>query len=147
MDIFVFFVDNDFFAFKVQTVQEVTEMRRLVKVPGSLGYIKGAINYKGTLYCIIDPSLLFKHNRTHDDNKAERDFDIIILSDDRYKVGFLAEKIIGVKSIDGSGEEAVQAAKATFLNGVCKVDGFDVKLIDEKEVFNTIERAAYNLML
>jgi purine-binding chemotaxis protein CheW len=137
---FVFSVNDNYFAFEIDKVKEVVELRKFVSVPGSLEYIRGAINYKGTLYCIIDTALFFKLNQC-----SVSDCDIIILADKEFKVGFLAEQIAGAVNVTEL-KKGVRAKgpEDEFIKGYCNLNGNKVKLIDTKKVFKIIENNVYD---
>lgn len=152
---FLFSVNDNYFAFDIDKVQEVAEPRGMTAIPGTIGYLKGAMNYKGSLYLIIDTASLFLSTPL---DSPDTDI-IIIISDKEFRVGFLADSIIGAistgeLSADGKSAGEISAGELSaegksageinagdfFYKGFFEHNGRSVKLIDCKRVLSAIER-------
>jgi purine-binding chemotaxis protein CheW len=142
MDMFVFCAGNEYYAFNIEKVKEVAELRQFVLIPRSLEYIKGVMNYKGALYCIIDTFSFFNIKAGDTLN-----CDIIILSDTQYKIGFLAERIIGAVNVSKLKSKSLPKAKDDLIMGYYKLNDNEVRLIDTEKLLKTIEDAVYNTNL
>ena len=139
---FVFCAGNEYFAFDIEKVKEVAELRQFILVPRSLEYIKGVMNYKGTLYCIIDTFSFFDIQADDTSN-----CDIIILSDEEYKIGFLAEKIIGNVNASNLKRKSAEKAKDDLIMEYYKLGDNEVRLIDTEKLLKTLEDDVYNTNL
>jgi chemotaxis signal transduction protein len=136
---FVFSVKDNVFSLPINTVKEVAELRRPVFVPKVADYVKGAIIFKGALYSIIDTATFFKLGAV-DALKCN----IIILSDNHYNIGFLAEHIKGAVDT-GINKSDLGDQDDDFISGYFELGGKRVRVIDTEKVFKEIESNIDNI--
>lgn len=86
---------NEYFALKIQYVNEIIVFQEITKIPESADYIKGLINLRGKIIPVIDVRLRFKQEAFEYTDRTC----IIIVNVKNIVVGLIVEQIAEVVEI------------------------------------------------
>ena len=86
---------NEYFALKIQYVNEIIVFQEITKIPESVDYIKGLINLRGKIIPVIDVRLRFKQEAFEYTDRTC----IIIVNVKNIVVGLIVEQIAEVVEI------------------------------------------------
>lgn len=89
---------NEYFAIKIQYVNEIIVYQEITAIPESEDYIKGLINLRGKIIPVIDVRVRFKQEEIPYTDRTC----IIIIDVNSTVVGLIVEKIAEVVEIDAS---------------------------------------------
>lgn len=134
-----FLIDNQYYAFHINNVNEIIKMQDITPVPEFPDYAKGIINLRGLLVPIIDVRLRF--------SKSEAEYDertcIIVLNMKDIEVGFIVDTVDEVLDIDEKDISPVpklsDARTRKFITGVGKTAKKIVMLLDAQKMLNDEE--------
>lgn len=134
-----FLIDNQYYAFHINNVNEIIKMQDITPVPEFPDYAKGIINLRGLLVPIIDVRLRF--------SKSEAEYDertcIIVLNMQEIEVGFIVDTVDEVLDIDEKDISPVpklsDAKTRKFITGVGKTAKKIVMLLDAQKMLNDEE--------
>ncbi len=125
MQVVVFTIGNEQFAVATSKVQGINGLMKITKVPGSEKYIKGLINLRGNVICILDINLLLGMNVKEDSNN------IIVLELDGEQVGVMVDHVEEVMNIDEDMIKKVHENKdKPFIKGIINLDHRIITMID-----------------
>ncbi|MCM1226633.1 MAG: chemotaxis protein CheW [Clostridium sp.] len=134
-----FLIDNQYYAFHINDVNEIIKMQDITPVPEFPDYAKGIINLRGLLVPIIDVRLRF--------SKSEAEYDertcIIVLNMQEIEVGFIVDTVDEVLDIDEKDISPVpklsDAKTRKFISGVGKTPKKIIMLLDAQKMLNDEE--------
>jgi len=125
VQVVVFTIGNEQFAVATSKVQGINGLMKITKVPGSEKYIKGLINLRGNVICILDINLLLGMNVKEDSNN------IIVLELDGEQVGVMVDHVEEVMNIDEDMIKKVHENKdKPFIKGIINLDHRIITMID-----------------
>lgn len=125
MQVVVFTIGNEQFAVATSKVQGINGLMKITKVPGSEKYIKGLINLRGNVICVLDINLLLGMNVKEDSSN------IIVLELDGEQVGVMVDHVEEVMNIDEDMIKKVHENKdKTFIKGIISLDHRIITMID-----------------
>jgi len=134
---------NEYFAIKIQYVNEIIVYQEITAIPESEDYIKGLINLRGKIIPVIDVRVRFKQEEIPYNDRTC----IIIIDVNSTVVGLIVEKIAEVVQIDAANiipsPSFGKADKShnKYVYGIGKV-GNDVKLLlDPDKLLNEADMA------
>lgn len=141
-----FRLDEEVFALDVAKVREILEEDSITKVPQTPDFMRGVINLRGSVVPVIDLRLKFGMSRTERTVntciivvEVDMDGEVIIL-------GALADSVQEVIEMEPQQIEAAPHIGARlnteFINGMGKVDGHFVIILDIDRIFSGDDLAA-----
>jgi purine-binding chemotaxis protein CheW len=140
-----FILGGEVYAIPVENVEVVLETPAVTRVPNAIPYMRGVINYRGSVVPIIDPRLRFDGVPIALDDSTS-----VIVLQMKYEgeeviVGMLADGVrevvdIPLESIEKTPRMGAQAS-GKFIAGVAKTGGEFVILLDVEAAFSRTEDA------
>lgn len=134
---------NEYFAIKIQYVNEIIVYQEITAIPESDDYIKGLINLRGKIIPVIDVRVRFKQEEIPYTDRTC----IIIIDVNSTVVGLIVEKIAEVVQIEASNIipspsfGKADKSQNKYVYGIGKV-GNDVKLLlDPDKLLNEADKA------
>lgn len=125
MQLIIFRLNDEFYAFDTEVVENINDIMKITKIPKAPSYIKGLINLRGNVISLIDLKLLLNLNNS--DAKSES---IIILKLEEESVGALVDEVDEVIDIEKSMIEKVENKQSKAISGVININGKIITLID-----------------
>lgn len=125
MQLIIFRLNDEFYAFDTEVVENINDIMKITKIPKAPSYIKGLINLRGNVISLIDLKLLLNLNNS--DAKSES---IIILKLEEESVGALVDEVDEVIDIEKSMIEKVENKESKAISGVININGKIITLID-----------------
>lgn len=126
MQVVVFKIGDEQFAVQTSKVQTINDSLQVTKVPNAPSYIKGLVNLRGNIICLLDVNLLLKK-----ENIDSKDSTIIILQLENEQVSIAVDEVDEVIDIDESIIETSQSNnKSDYVKGVINFGHKIVTLID-----------------
>ena len=137
---------GEMFAVGILNVKEIIEYGNLTEIPMMPAFIRGVINLRGAVVPVIDLAARFGNKRTQ---AGRRSCVIIIEMSDgevTQDIGVLVDSVSAVLDIPGTEIEPPPAfgarIRTDFIEGMGKVDGRFVILLDVQRVLSVEEMAA-----
>ena len=132
----LFVVDGQMYGIPSHNITGIQNIEKITAMPGSSYFVKGVINYVGTITPIIDLYLRF--------GKPERGYTeyacIILVDVDGSQKGFIAEEVSEVVSICKSQiiqpPTSVPESTRRFVNGVGNIDNNLILLLNSSALFS-----------
>ncbi len=121
----------------INQVTEIIGLQTINKLPDMPDYIKGIINLRGTIIPVIDMGIKFrKQKRDYTDRTC-----IIVVETQELTAGLIVDNVAEVMQIkDIAPPPGLTASSgAKYINGVGKINGDVVVLIDCEQLFNNQE--------
>ncbi|MBW9151968.1 chemotaxis protein CheW [Clostridium estertheticum] len=126
MQVVVFKVNEEQFAFEASSVQSINDMMEITKVPKSAAYIKGLINLRGNIISLLDINLLLDIEKGSVDQE-----NIIILNLKEESVGVTVDQVDEVLEIEANLIEKIETDKdKAYIKGIINFKDRIVTLID-----------------
>jgi purine-binding chemotaxis protein CheW len=146
----IFSLGGEQFAVGTLRVREIIEYGNITAVPMMPEFIRGVINLRGTVVPVIDLNARFGRTRT----AASRRTCVVILEvtseDGNHVMGIIVDAVSAVRHIDSSNVEPSPSfgtrIRADFIDGMAKVNGGFVILLDLGKVLSMDEIALLNGM-
>lgn len=141
-----FLLGKELFALPIEHVREIIEYEGITEVPLMPDFLRGVINLRGAVVPVIDLSSRFGRART----EIGRRTCVVMLEVnnpeiDLQMLGVLVDSVNEVMSIDRTQIEARPSFGANlrtdFIDGIIKVDGRMVIILDVKQVVSLEELA------
>jgi purine-binding chemotaxis protein CheW len=122
------------FALNIHSVQEVVRMQKITEIPGADSWVEGITNLRGKVVPVID--LRRRCSIVASDQTAETR--IVVVNSANGLVGLVVDAVSEVMRIPGGQVEGLSAVVSqrenAFLNGVAKVDGGLISMLDLESV-------------
>jgi len=135
-----FLLGKDTFGIQVGEIREVIEYKKVFKVPGVPGFIKGVINLRGEVVPVIDLHSRF-YNKTSDVINSTSII-VVEIDDENNKIP-VGVMIDSVKAVTGLLEESIEAVpeigsriRNDFIHGIGKVEEQFVILLKIQNILN-----------
>ena len=126
MQVVVFKLDDEQFAVETAKVQSINDMMVITKVPKSKKHIKGLINLRGNVICLLDINLILDLDKSDTQQN-----NIIILDMQEELVGIAVDQVDEVLDIEEELIEKVdELNKKAYIKGVINLKDRIVTLID-----------------
>ncbi|KNH22665.1 chemotaxis protein CheW [Priestia megaterium] len=136
MKIIVFQLGDEEYGISVEEVQSIEKIQHITRVPGVGEYVKGVINLRGVITPIID--LRTRFNLQEQLNHELIRIIMVRLND--VEAGLIVDAANDVVDIDektiASVPETVEGTAVEYLNGVVKVDGRLIVLLNLPKVLS-----------
>ena len=138
----VFELANEQYGVDIAVVESIIKMQDITIVPHTPDYIEGVTNLRGTVLPVVDLRTRFGLPR----QEATHDTRIVVVDVGGTKVGMVVDAVTEVLRVPGEAIEPpsslVMSSLSGFINGVAKVDGRLVILIDVRKAILTEEMLA-----
>jgi len=141
MQLVVFDLYNEEFAFEITQVREIIKPPNITKLPHSISdFIEGVTNIRGEIIPVI--SLRKRFSVPEADNTAETRVIIVDINDG--SVGFVVDAVTEVMRVPQSAIEppprSIAGLRAEYLKGVGKVDDRLIILLEVAKILSTEEQ-------
>lgn len=142
-----FHLGSELFALPIEHIREIIEFSNITTIPLMPDFMRGVINLRGSVVPVIDLSSRFGRDQT----EVGRRTCVIILEVDNPEIelqmlGVLVDAVSEVMSIDLEQIEARPTFGANlrtdFIEGILKVDGKMVIILDVRQVVSLEELAS-----
>jgi purine-binding chemotaxis protein CheW len=133
----VFNIGNSLFGIDIQHIVSIEKVSNITDLPQMPEYIKGIVNLRGQIMCVIDSSkLLYNHSIPIDENTR-----FILLEINRTTVALMVPKTNEILDIDLELIKTVDSIGTTVgvLKGVALLENRMISIINLEELFSTIE--------
>ncbi|WP_084545029.1 chemotaxis protein CheW [Derxia gummosa] len=145
----VFSLAREQFGVGTQRVREIIEYRTVASVPMVPRYMRGVINLRGAVVPVIDLNARFGRAET----ELSRRTCIVILDvqagDETHVLGIIVDSVTAVRQIEADQIEPAPSfgagIRADFIEGMAKVNGNFVILLDLARVLSVDELSAIEL--
>ncbi len=139
----IFSLDKELFAVGTRRVREIIEYGNVTNVPMMPSFIRGVINLRGAVVPVIDLNARFGRAGT----QISRRTCVVILEvasdQDTHVIGIVVDAVSAVRQIDGTDVEPAPSfgthIRADFIDGMAKVNGHFVILLDLSQVLSVEE--------
>lgn len=131
MQVVVFRLGDEQFAVETAKVQGINDIMEITRVPKAPDYIKGLINLRGNVICLLDINLLLGINKKEN---VEQNNIIILKMEDEH-VGITVDEVDEVLEIEEEILEKVDDQKKLYIKGVINFKDRVVTLIDIDKLF------------
>lgn len=141
-----FLLGKELFALPIEHVREIIEYEGITEIPLMPDFLRGVINLRGAVVPVIDLSSRFGRERTEIGRRT-----CVVLIEvnnpevDLQMLGVLVDSVNEVMSIDRTQIESRPSFGANlrtdFIEGILKVDGRMVIILDVKQVVSLEELA------
>jgi purine-binding chemotaxis protein CheW len=146
----IFSLGGELFAVGTLRVREIIEFGNITSVPMMPGFIRGVINLRGAVVPVIDLNARFGRAKT----EISRRTCIVILEvqseEDTHVLGIIVDAVSAVRQIDSGNIEPAPSfgtrIRADFIDGMAKVNGSFVILLDLGKVLSVAEISMLNGM-
>jgi purine-binding chemotaxis protein CheW len=135
----IFKLGDEKYGVDISNVGGITEFTTITKVPDAPTYIEGIINLRGDIIPIINLKTRFKIATTAD-NADPR---IIVYNTNERDIGFVVDDASQVLRLEDQNVEPaptiIKGANRQFIDGVGKVDGEIIVLLDFEKILSEEE--------
>jgi purine-binding chemotaxis protein CheW len=134
-----FDLGEEVFGIGIHHVTEIIGLQTINKLPEMPDYIQGIINLRGKIVPVIDMGMKFRRpKKDYSDRTC-----IIVIETQHLTAGLIVDHVAEVMAIDDSNiappPELESGINCRYLNGVGKVNGEVVILLDCEQLFNDEE--------
>jgi purine-binding chemotaxis protein CheW len=135
----VFQLKNEEYGVNVHQVRSIERMVEVTRVPKTPAFIKGVMNLRGLILPVIDLRKRFNI----EEGAYTEDTRIVIVSANELEVGLIVDAANDVIDVPADAvepaPEVVGGVKATYLDGVAKVNNRLLVLLNLEKVLNPEE--------
>lgn len=139
-----FCIANENFAIVVNRVLEILHLKELTKVPNASDYIKGILNFRGTIVPVINLHKRFRFTRFNNEGEM-----VIVVevthNDSQVLLGLLVEEVNDVIEFEYRDIRSVPDIgikyNPEFLEGFVEKEGKFIMVLDVDKVLNVSELA------
>lgn len=135
----IFKLGDEKYGVDISNVGGITEFTTITKVPDAPTYIEGIINLRGDIIPIINLKTRFKIATTAE-NADPR---IIVYNTNERDIGFIVDDASQVLRLEDQNVEPaptiIKGANRQFIDGVGKVDGEIIVLLDFEKILSEEE--------
>ncbi len=135
----IFKLGDEKYGVDISNVGGITEFTNITKVPDAPTYIEGIINLRGDIIPIINLKTRFKIATTAE-NADPR---IIVYNTNERDIGFIVDDASQVLRLEDENVEPaptiIKGANRQFIDGVGKVDGEIIVLLDFEKILSEEE--------
>jgi len=116
--VLVFLLAYEHYAIEIEQVKEVSRIRELTLLPGIPSFVLGIINIRGEIFSVID----LKKILDIPDRGLPEFNSVIIMRDEKKRVGIVVDSVIGIRQIFKSAlnptPTTLTGNRAEFMKGV-----------------------------
>jgi purine-binding chemotaxis protein CheW len=138
IEILVFSLLKEEFAFRVSQIEEIRRSQRITKVPKMPNYVLGVTSLRGKVIPVIDLKTKFSlEDRPSDIDKSGR---ILIIKGTKGLIGVTVDRVIGVVHIAKTEflppPSHLTEAELKFIEGIAIIDKRFISIINTEEAIN-----------
>lgn len=139
-----FHLDGEVFGIGIQHVTEIIGLQTINKLPETPDYIQGVINLRGKIIPVIDMGIKFGREKSDYTDRTC----IVVIETQQLSAGLIVDHVSEVMAIEEANiappPDVNGSACCRYINGVGKVDGKVVILLDCEQIFNNQETQMIN---
>jgi purine-binding chemotaxis protein CheW len=136
----IFRVGNELYGVDIASVESIIKMQAITAVPHAPQFVEGVTNLRGIILPVIDLRKRFGLGQI----EATKDSRIIVVALDGTKLGMVVDAVSEVLSIaEGTVEPPsplVSTVDTAFIQGIAKLDGRLVILVNLEKIFSRVEK-------
>lgn len=137
-----FRIGKETFGVDIFSVREIVRVQEITKVPGAPNFVMGVINLRGRIISVVDLGRQLGQPPT----EIGRNSRILVIQLDGVTLGFLVDAATAVMKVPGEAieppPEMMGDIRADYLDGVAKLEGRLVILLNLKKVLTTPQAVA-----
>ena len=143
MQIVVFPVEGEEYAFDIGKVKEVVSTPQIAAVPHVADYIQGVANIRGNVMAIIDLRKKLGFEVSDDNHHLQY---LMVINDEKYQIAFAVRQVpetMVINKSEISRHDSVMMKNVDeqkFLKGIIKRDNRMIMLLDILEMFEEIRQ-------
>ena len=130
MQFVIFKLGDEYFAIDTKSIQNISEMITITKVPKAPKYIKGLINLRGSIKPLVDISMLLNI----ENNNNPQNIIIIKLNDE--EVGIAVDEVVEVLDIEKDKFQSLSNKSKEYILGVIELNEAIITIIDVNKILN-----------
>ena len=130
MQFVIFKLGDEYFAIDTKSIQNISEMITITKVPKAPKYIKGLINLRGSIKPLVDISMLLGI----EDDSIPQNIIIIKLNDE--EVGIAVDEVVEVLDIEKDKFQSLSNKSKEYILGVVELNEDIITIIDVNKILN-----------
>lgn len=130
MQFVIFKLGDEYFAIDTKSIQNISEMITITKVPKAPKYIKGLINLRGSIKPLVDISMLLNI----ENNNNPQNIIIIKLNDE--EVGIAVDEVVEVLDIEKDKFQSLSNKSKEYILGVIELNEDIITIIDVNKILN-----------
>ncbi|SHF28378.1 purine-binding chemotaxis protein CheW [Marinitoga hydrogenitolerans DSM 16785] len=134
-----FRIEDEKFAIDINHVDTVIEYQKTTKVPESLDFIEGIVNFRNGVLPVVNLRIKFNYPQFEDKNKAK----VLVVKIEDKKFGLMVDEVkevINIKQEQVEEPPTVGGAKADYISGIIKTDDSMIFLIDVEKILSKEEK-------
>lgn len=124
LSIVSFYLGEAEFAFELPDAVEVLRLKPLTEVPRTPDFINGILSVRGEMVPVMDLKKRLSIGQLEQERLSAR---ILVVSVEELKVGFLVDRMGGVKEVPAS---SLEGSSEGFVKGVISHKGASIRLLD-----------------
>lgn len=138
----VFKLGSEEFGLGIGQIKEIVLTPHITKMPRTPDYIKGVANIRGNVIAIIDLERKFGIAPGQEEKEGSAGQYTLVIESDEVKIGILVREVPNTLAIAQNNIEEVnnitgESDPSNYIEGVVKLDGRMIILIDIFKVINT----------
>jgi purine-binding chemotaxis protein CheW len=141
-----FALGKDTFAVDIAPIREIIEYPGLTEIPMTPDFLRGVINLRGAVVPVIDLSVRFGRTETEIGRRTCVVIIEIAIDDGHHALGILVDGVNEVLEVEASQIESRpefgMGMRADFVNGMIRMDGRFVIILDVNHVLSSTELTA-----
>jgi purine-binding chemotaxis protein CheW len=131
----IFRLSTEEFGVDISQVREIIRVGEVTRIPGSPAYVDGVINLRGQVTTVVN----LRNRLGMDGRPIDTNARIMILEVDKNVIGVIVDSVTEVKNlasaqIDALPEALSSSVSSDYIQGVGKLDGRLLILVDLKQV-------------
>jgi purine-binding chemotaxis protein CheW len=131
----IFKLSTEEFGVDISQVREIIRVGEVTRIPGSPAYVDGVINLRGQVTTVVN----LRNRLGMDGRPIDTNARIMILEVDKNVIGVIVDSVTEVKNlasaqIDALPEALSSSVSSVYIQGVGKLDGRLLILVDLKQV-------------
>lgn len=146
MEYTTFYIGEMLMGIDIQQLQEINQHTELTRVPHAAACVRGIVNLRGDVVTVLDLRTLLGLEAVEINDKSRN----VIVRSDGENVGLLVDRIADVVYTRSSEIESVPAnvggIDSRFFQGVCKLEGKLLVVLDTAEILRAASEKAEELL-
>jgi purine-binding chemotaxis protein CheW len=146
MQYLTFALGKDTFAVDIAPIREIIEYPGLTEIPMTPDFLRGVINLRGAVVPVIDLSVRFGRSETIIGRRTCVVIIEIAIDDGNHALGILVDGVNEVLEVEPtqieSRPEFGMGMRADFVNGMIRIDGRFIIILDVNQVLSSSELIA-----
>ena len=132
MQMIIFTLNENYYAFSSENVEEITNKMPWTPVPQSPSWVQGLVNLRGNVITLIN---FYKLLSPTDETKELWYNNIIIVKNDEEKIAFMVDEVAWVLDIEPSAIQQLDDKTDELVSSVIQVKDQIVSVINMEKLF------------